>query len=207
MVADFSHLRKLRPAWIGQFHERGEAVADEELADALEQIEPPLLSRSETMAMMRILRPRRGRPPQAAPSREQLISRLRALCRPDMSGVFVSALIYRLRQKRGLTYPQLFGRDLRKLKRQQRDSMIRHLYHEMKGLQTGEAVVSHKILGEIEVPAEPSARSERALEMTHGVMRERMAIKVPSNDRMMNIISEQEKFPADSVSFQRPKLR
>jgi len=207
MVADFSHLRKLRPAWIGQFHERGQAVADEELADALEQIEPPLLSRSDAMELMRILRPRRGRPPKAAPSREQLISRLGSLCRPDVPDSFVCALIYRLKQDKRLTYTQLFGRGLRGLRRRQRDAMIQYLYHEMKDLQTGETVVLHNILGPIEVPAEPSARGERALEMAHRVMRERMALNPPSHRRMMNIISERGKFPADSVSFRRPKRR
>ena len=79
----------------------------------------------------------------------------------------------------------------RKLRRANRDCLIRGLYRQLYAALKDDGGASHHILGEVQpLPGcEGLSRSQKALELTHWVMREKLLIKAPSSATMLNIVA------------------
>lgn len=190
-MADFSHLYKLRPEMLGKAHARGVPIPDSDFLDAYRQVDPPLLPELETSAIVRILRPARGRPPKQTPSREQLVGCVLQIDRPDVPPPFVAALAARLSREKGLAWVQLYVRERRVRERKWRRCLMRLFSKEFYDLQDDRPFIIHEILGRIDVPRDPTSRSERALVMTRTVMRDRLGMAMHSIATMRNIISQE----------------
>jgi hypothetical protein len=101
-MADFSHLRALRPTLRGyaKYRRQGLPLCDEMLVEMMDLMSPPLLSDVYMHALVREIDPAirrsRGRPRKSEPGTLELLELVRAIDRPDVPAEILKSLIYRL---------------------------------------------------------------------------------------------------------------
>jgi hypothetical protein len=174
---------------------RGYRPSDEEYLEAVDLIEPPLLSENLHAELNRQLNPaveRRGRPPGEGVSIEVLLEALERVEHPEVPADFRTHLINRLKSgKRFHSGHQAWAHHVRE-RTPDRDRMILSLYDQLYEMLAGDPdTVSHEILGEYRVPREVRrTRSETALLLTQTILAERLHIPMPALSTMQKIVGQ-----------------
>lgn len=168
---------------------RGGQPTDEMLLEAFERLDCGDLSSEGRAAIVRWLSRKRGRPTKVHQERQALAHRIMQVDRGAMPANFQRALAERIATGGGVTERARSISHYRSLQSLQRNNMIRYLYRLIKKqIDIGaEILVPH--VGTFEDPRGGRSRSDRALELTHIVMSERLAMHPPAARRMMNIIA------------------
>lgn len=190
----FAHYR-LTPGMAVEATRRGYRVADEDWLDVVERHRPANFDGELMLWMRKRLDPSlegRGRPSKRSASTVGMIRRLKGYAPLHFPEPFVQELGRRLAARKRYNRGDEAFDYVRRWRLSDRNMFIRGLYQEFYDLlDSGSACVEHKILGSIEVPLEVKlTRHEKALEMAHHVMRERMNLDPPSTRTMLNIIVE-----------------
>lgn len=206
MAADYSHLRVITAAKIEASITHGARrppskaepypgrPTDEALLEAVERLEPPLLSPELLTLLRKQLDPgaqRRGRPRRGPRDIDRLISALGSIARSDVPPLFLKALKQRLVS--GKRFRE-FDRGLPMYRWRQREDaahLIRGIYYLLLELVQANPTgpVHHEILGELAVPGEARGPAGAALLMTRQIL-VKWQHHPPSLARMRNIISE-----------------
>jgi hypothetical protein len=189
-MTDFSHLPALicRPELVQRMAARGEDITDEILLDIFERIDPPLLTDQQNKAVKAILGRRRGRPPKkGVPSRNWLGRRIANLDRPDVHAQFLEVLARRITSQSPPPISRTAQRRHRRIKYDQRDTMISGLYWQMRSMLHGNPqTVSHSLLGLLDVP-QGIPPFYQAARMTHAIISQYFDPYPPSEERIMRI--------------------
>ena len=199
---NFSNYR-LTPRLVIRGAAKGHRVADEDLLEVIERSRLPI-GRTGHAALRRLLGPksvRRGRPSANLMSKTALISRLQRLRRPDLPPEFINLVIDRLERATRYTRADSDRAYARRWRIPDRNMILRGIYDEVYDqLASDPSSIDHAILGSIKVPTEiRRTRSDKALQITHDLLRDRTVVLPPSLGTMMRIISE------DPVRKRRPR--
>lgn len=190
-MADYSHLSalKVQPATIVSYDARGLRPTDDMFAEALTQIDPPLLSSADLQAVRMALIPRRGRPRKDVPSLRSVLTRLVKLARPDVPPRFLELLAARLESGKRCSRFDVDVQRLRERTRQERRTFLCFIYDELMLVLDDSRFVKHATFGRLEVPRDQATRSKKALAMTQSLLH-KMERDPPGLRTMRNIVTE-----------------
>lgn len=191
---DFSHLKKLTPTGVVRLMDAGTEITDEMYLKALGEIIPPLLDEPAMAVLIKRIDPkaeRRGRPGNDGISKEQLITHIREVKRPDVPKQFLDALANRLENGIRLTDAERSLKSARKFEKVRRDMLIAGLYEEVHRLLEPDCTeVTHPILGKLAVEDLSLGQREQALKIVQDALKDAVLVDLPSIDRMRNIVTE-----------------
>lgn len=189
MSVDFSHYSATTAAMVDMYVARGGQPTDEMLLEAFERLDCDDLPTKDGAAIVRWLSRKRGRPTKVGQERHALARRIMQVDRGAMPANFQRALAERIAKGQGVTDRQRAISHHRSMQSLQRNNMIRYLYHLIKKqIDDGTGIrVPH--VGSFNDPRGGRSPSERALDLAHLVLSERLAMHPPAARRMMNIIA------------------
>lgn len=191
---DFSHYQRVSPANVVKSIERGEQPTDDMFVKAIAEISPPLLDCASMKCLVRELDPqaeRRGRRAKGSKSRLQLAEMIRNVSRSDLAKEFLEGLADRLES--GIRFSEAkrsFGAHL-KFERIRAGMLASGIYRDLRDLIKPDAsCVTHPILGTFKIEDQRAPLRDKALSITNDLLRRAGYLKVISNDRLKNFISE-----------------
>lgn len=189
MSVDFSHYSVTTAPMVDMYVARGGQPTDEMLLEAFERLNCGDMSTEDRAAIVRWLSRKRGRPTKFHQERQALARRIMQLDRGAMPANFRRALAERIAIGQGITDQKRAISHYQAMKSLRRDDMIRGLYRMIKKQIDDGVEIQVPHVGVFEDPQGGRSRSERALELTHLVLSERLAMHPPAARRMMNIIA------------------
>lgn len=189
MSVDFSHYSVTTAPIVEMYVARGGQPTDEMLLEAFERLDCSDLSPEDRAAIVRWLSRKRGRPTKVGQERQALARRIMQVDRGTMPANFQRALAERIAIGHGVTDRTRAISHYREMKTVRRDDMIRGLYRMIKKQIDDGVEIQVPHVGVFQDPQGGRPRHERALELTHLIMSERLAMHPPAADRMMNIIA------------------
>lgn len=189
MSVDFSHYSVTTAPMVDIYVARGGQPTDEMLREAFERLDCRDLSAEDRAAIIRWLSRKRGRPTKVGQERQTLARRIMQVDRGAMPANFQRALAERIATGKGITDRKRAISHYRAIKTLRRDDMIRGLYHMIKKQIDDGAQIHVPHVGILANLPSNLSPSERALELTHLVLSERLAMHPPAARRMMNIIA------------------
>lgn len=193
-MPDFSHLKKLR--WsaesVAEVLRKGRPIADRMVVEAVDQLNPPLLSSSKLATLRWLIDDgavRRGRPRGGQASRLSIVAELEQLRRDDVPAIFLDWLIARLRSGRRATEHDRRRYYDRRLMKHRRNLLLFAFYERIFAALDGSDVVDVPNIGRMTVPPDYRTKSEKALAMTRSALGY-SASDLPSDASIVNIISK-----------------
>lgn len=187
MPNKFAYLSRFTDRYIGYAVQEGFRIHDEDLLEAYEDINPPLVSGPKHRNIMAVLAGKRGRRFEMDCTIAELADEIELLNCEDLDELFLPALAARLRKVRGVKRGE--GSEARCLKtlRRHRDSIIQSTYEEIMKKIDDREFVEVDVFGPVPVAAD-GTKSERALQAVHDLCNGRFP-HVPAISTMRNIVS------------------